>query len=61
MDCAEWPQFDREAYEDVITRNLTIALLILDEGRRQIMFRERFDFGEEITGMARVIIGRAGE
>jgi len=36
-------------------------LLILDEGRRQIMFSERFDFGEEITGMARAIIGRAGE
>jgi hypothetical protein len=54
----EWPPFDEETYTDIITRNLTIALIILDRGGRQVMFGGPFDFGEEAKNIARTITGQ---
>jgi hypothetical protein len=54
----EWPPFDEETYTDIITRNMTIALIILDRGGRQVMFGGRFDFGEEAKNIAGVITGQ---
>jgi hypothetical protein len=54
----EWPPFDEETYTDIITRNMTIAMIILDRGGRQVMFGGPFDFGEEAKNIARVITGR---
>ena len=54
----EWPPFDEETYTDIITRNMTIAMIILDRGGRQVMFGGLFDFGEEAKNIARVIMGQ---
>jgi hypothetical protein len=54
----EWPPFDEETYTDIITRNMTIAMIILDRGGRQVMFGGPFDFGEEAKNIARAIAGR---
>lgn len=53
-----WPPFDEETYTDIITRNMTIAMIILDRGGRQVMFGGLFDFGEEAKNIARAITGR---
>jgi len=54
-----WPPFDEETYTDIITRNMTIAMIILDRGERQVMFGGPFDFGEEAKNIARAITGRS--
>ena len=54
----EWPPFNEETYTDIITRNLTIAIIILDRGGRQVMFGGPFDFGEETKNIARAIMGQ---
>ena len=54
----EWPPFDEETYTDIITRNMTIALIIQDRGGRQVMFGGPFDFGEEAKNIARTITGQ---
>lgn len=52
-----WPPFSQETYQDVITRNSTIAMIILDRGGRQSMFGGQFDFGGEAKAVARAITG----
>jgi hypothetical protein len=54
----DWPPFDEETYTDIITRNMTIAMIILDRGGRQAMFGGPFDFGEEAKNIARAITSR---
>jgi hypothetical protein len=54
----EWPPFDEETYTDIITRNMTIAMIILNRGGRQAMFGGPFDFGEEAKNIARAITGQ---
>jgi len=53
-----WPPFNEETYTDIITRNMTIAMIILDRGGRQVMFGGTFDFGEEAKNIARAITSR---
>jgi hypothetical protein len=57
-NAGRWPPFNEETYTDIITRNMTIALIILDRGERQVMFGGPFDFGEEAKNIARTITGR---
>ena len=54
-DCLEWEEFDREKYEDIITRNMTAALIVLDVGGKQGMFGGTFDFGDECKRVAHEI------
>jgi hypothetical protein len=54
----EWPPFDEETYTDIITRNMTIAMIILDRGGRQVTFGGPFDFGAEAKNIARTIMGQ---
>jgi hypothetical protein len=54
----DWPPFNEETYGDIISRNLTIAMIILDRGGRQVMFGGRFDFGDEAKNIANAITSR---
>lgn len=54
-----WPPFDQEAYCDMITANMTTAMVVLDRGGHQALFGGRFDFGQEVKNVARAITGES--
>ena len=52
-----FPKRDPKKYTESVGRNLLIAGIILDD-KKQGMFGGKFDFGPEVEGLAREILGK---